>query len=174
MPQIVCLCGSTRFYQAFQKANFTETMGGKIVLSVGFYPHAQGLAHGQETGVTPKQKDALDDLHKRKIDMADEILVLNVDGYVGNSTASEIRYAMKLGKPVRWLDPCKIPVIDGVCTEPTAAGRMWKVEASTLITHTVQADDGRQAVQVFRSMYPGMRVDAVRDFWTGQSADFDV
>jgi hypothetical protein len=104
-PRIVCLCGSTRFYEYFQKANFEETMKGNIVLSVGFYPHAQEKAHGEDLGVTPEQKIKLDELHKRKIDLADEVLILNVDGYIGNSTRSEMQYAMMNGKIVRFLEP---------------------------------------------------------------------
>jgi hypothetical protein len=100
---IVCLCGSTRFYEAFQAANYRETMGGKIVLSVGFYPHAQHV-HGETHGCTPEQKIALDELHKDKIDLADEVLVLNVGGYIGDSTRSELAHAIKTGKPVRWLE----------------------------------------------------------------------
>jgi hypothetical protein len=102
-PIIVCLCGSTRFYDAFQRANYEETMAGRIVLSVGFYPHSSHV-HGEGVGCTPEQKDMLDELHKRKIDLADEILVLNVVGYVGDSTASEIAYAREHGKPIRWLN----------------------------------------------------------------------
>jgi hypothetical protein len=101
---IVCLCGSTRFYEAFQDANYRETMAGRIVLSVGFVGHRAGEIHGEGVGCTPEQKVALDELHKRKIDLADEILVLNVGGYVGESTASEIAYARLLGKLVRWLE----------------------------------------------------------------------
>lgn len=103
-PIIVCLCGSTRFYDEWQQANFDETMGGKIVLSVGFYPHAGNKAHAAHVGVTPAQKIALDELHKRKIDLADEILVLNVGGYIGESTQSEIEYAKNHGKPIRYLE----------------------------------------------------------------------
>lgn len=106
-PRIVCLCGSTRFYPAFQEANFRETMAGRIVLSVGFYPHAQHEAHGEDVGVTPEQKAALDELHLRKIDLADEVLVLNVGGYVGDSTRSEIEHARATGKAIRWLEPDK-------------------------------------------------------------------
>lgn len=104
MPRIVCLCGSTRFYTTFQEANYRETMAGRIVLSVGFYPHAQDEMHGEDKGCTPAQKIALDELHKRKIDLADEILVLNVDGYVGDSTASEMAYAALHGKNIRFWD----------------------------------------------------------------------
>lgn len=107
-PRIVCLCGSTRFWDAFQKANYNETMDGRIVLTVGHYPHnlrapSQG-GHGETVGCTHDQKIALDILHKQKIDIADEILVLNVDGYVGESTRSEIDHAIATGKPVRWLE----------------------------------------------------------------------
>jgi len=79
-------------------------MAGRIVLSVGFYPHASVQAHGQEVGITDEQKLALDALHKWKIDLADEILVLNVGGYIGESTHSEIEYAKAHGKPIRFLE----------------------------------------------------------------------
>ena len=103
-PEIVCLCGSTRFYNEFQQANYDLTMAGKIVLSVGFYPHAKAKhGHGEGVGHDSSEKVALDELHKRKIDLADEVLVLNVDGYIGESTRSEIEYAEAHGKPVRYL-----------------------------------------------------------------------
>lgn len=103
-PITVCLCGSTRFYDAFQKANYEETMAGKVVLSVGFYPHSAEQAHGESIGITPEQKEALDWLHKYKIWLADEVLVLNVGGYIGDSTRSEIVFAQVLGKPIRYLE----------------------------------------------------------------------
>lgn len=103
-PTVVCLCGSTRFYEAFQQANFDETMKGNIVLSVGFYPHSSEEAHGQEIGITTKQKEGLDVLHFRKIDLADEVLILNVDDYIGESTARELEYAKKIGKEIRFLE----------------------------------------------------------------------
>jgi hypothetical protein len=109
-PRIVCLCGSTRFYQQFKEANYRETMAGKIVLSVGFYPHAQAQEHGQHLGVTDEQKLALDELHKRKIDLADEVLVLDVGGYIGESTKSEIEHAKRAGKPIRYLSAQSDPV----------------------------------------------------------------
>lgn len=103
-PKIVCLCGSTRFYSEFQRQNYLETMAGKIVLSVGFYPHAQNEMHGEQVGITPEQKVALDFLHLRKIDLADEVFVLNVGGYIGESTTNEINYARNTGKPIRFLE----------------------------------------------------------------------
>ena len=107
-PKVVCLCGSTRFYQEFQEANFRETMAGRIVLSVGFFAHAREQmekTHGQGVGITPEEKVMLDELHKRKIDLADEVFVLNVGNYIGESTASEISYANSIGKRIRYLIP---------------------------------------------------------------------
>jgi len=107
-PTITVLCGSTRFYDAFQQANYDLTMVGFIVLTVGFYPHSAHV-HGEGVGHTEAEKDALDELHKRKIDLADEVLVLNVGGYIGSSTRSEIEYAEKIGRPVRYLEPIEDP-----------------------------------------------------------------
>jgi hypothetical protein len=112
-PTIVCLCGSTRFYDAFQEANYRETMAGRIVLSVGFYPHAKAEhGHGEGVGHDSTEKVALDELHKRKIDLADEVYVLNVGGYLGDSTRSEVAYARAMGKPIRWLEPDSAEAVD--------------------------------------------------------------
>lgn len=103
-PTIVCLCGSSRFYDAFQRANYELTMAGEIVLTIGAYPHAavqQAQGEGVAEGST--EKVALDELHKRKIDLADYVYVLDVDGYIGESTRSEITYATEHGVPVRYL-----------------------------------------------------------------------
>lgn len=109
-PQIVCLCGSTRFYDAFQQANYDCTMHGEIVLSVGFYPHAKAQhGHGEGVGHDSTEKTALDELHKRKIDLADRVLVVSDEsGYFGDSTASEIGYAVRHGKPVDFAVPASM------------------------------------------------------------------
>jgi hypothetical protein len=99
-PKIVCLCGSGRFKQAFDDAEFNETLSGKIVLTIGCNTH--DVARSEEL---KHYKPLLDELHKHKIDLADEILVLNVGGYIGESTHSEIEYAEAHGKPVRYLEP---------------------------------------------------------------------
>lgn len=104
-PKIVCLCGSTRFYDAFQEANYKFTMAGIIVLSVGFVPHSDDRSHGQEVGCTEGQKIMLDELHKRKIDLADYVHILNVGGYIGESTLSELDYAIWKGKQISYLEP---------------------------------------------------------------------
>ena len=99
-PKIVCLCGSTRFMDAFHETGWQLTLAGYIVLSVGVCKHAEhhgGEALGQDVA------DKLDELHKRKIDLADWVLVLNVDGYVGDSTQAEIEYAAVKGKQISYL-----------------------------------------------------------------------
>lgn len=102
---IVCLCGSTRFMDVFFEQGWKETMKGHIVLSVGVSKHTEtedGGHVGEALG--PSTCAMLDELHKRKIDLADEVLVLNVGGYIGESTRSEIEYAKEHGKPVRYLE----------------------------------------------------------------------
>ena len=105
-PKIVCLCGSTRFGEAFQQASLYETMAGKIVLSIGCDTHSDDQIF---TAMTPEQlqktKAMLDELHLRKIDLADEVLILNVGGYIGESTSRELEYAVSSGKYVRFLEP---------------------------------------------------------------------
>lgn len=100
-PTVVCLCGSTRFIATFCEANLRETLAGRIVLSIGCETKSDGdlLLAGE---LTEEDKARLDELHLRKIDLCDEILVLNVGGYIGQSTRREIAYARKLGKRVRW------------------------------------------------------------------------
>lgn len=106
-PRIVCLCGSSRFYDEFQQACYDQTMRGEIVLSIGFYPHAAARhGHGEGVGHDSTQKIMLDELHKRKIDLADYVLVVSdISGYYGQSTDSEIRYALDHGKPVEFTEP---------------------------------------------------------------------
>ena len=99
---VVCLCGSTRFMEYFHEAGWQCTLAGEIVLSVGVCKHAEqhgGEALGQDVC------DRLDELHFRKIDLADRVFVLNVDGYIGESTAREIAYATAIGKPILFLEP---------------------------------------------------------------------
>jgi hypothetical protein len=97
-PIIVCLCGSTRFKLEYENAMRAETLKGKIVLTVGLFGHLDGL------DMAGPEKIMLDELHKRKIDIADEILVINVNGYIGSSTSSEIKYAIEQCKQVRYLE----------------------------------------------------------------------
>lgn len=97
--KVVTLCGSTKFKDEFINMQKTLTLQGKIVISVGMFGHS-GDHEVWEDGV----KEMLDDMHKRKIDMADEIFVINKNGYIGSSTKSEIAYAEAAGKIVKYLE----------------------------------------------------------------------
>lgn len=109
-PRIVCLCGSTRFGEAFRQANLRETLAGHIVLSIGCDMRSDTEIFASRSEEERQQiKADLDELHFRKIDLADEILVLNVDGYVGASTRREIIYAKRKQKRVRWLEVPGLP-----------------------------------------------------------------
>ena len=98
-PIIVCLCGSTRFSEAFHEANLRETLAGKIVLSIGC-----DFKSDDALGLTSEDKERLDALHLRKIDLADEVLILNVGGYIGQSTMNELLYAQEHRKRIRFLE----------------------------------------------------------------------
>ena len=98
--KIVTLCGSTRFKEQFLEAQKRLTLGGCIVISVGLFGHA-----GDDDVWKPGVKEMLDDMHLRKIDLADEIFVINVGGYIGESTKREIAYAEKTGKIINYLEP---------------------------------------------------------------------
>lgn len=100
MPKIVCLCGSTKFKAEFLQKQFELTQQGIIVLSVGWFSHADAETYT----LTSEEKVKLDELHKRKIDLADEIFVINVSGYIGSSTKSEIEYANNTNKPIHYLE----------------------------------------------------------------------
>ena len=107
----MCLCGSTRFWRDYQEMADLETRAGKIVLSVGCFVHPNALpsmpAAGLQREVTSEQKRQLDALHLEKIEMADEVLFLNRDGYMGESTLAELAHARKLRKRIRFLEPPK-------------------------------------------------------------------
>lgn len=103
-PEIICLCGSTRFKDTFEEINYKETLKGHIILTVGVFKHTE------DRPVTREQEKELDKLHLRKIDMADVVFILNVGGYMGKGTIRELNYAKKIGKEIKYLEkepqPC--------------------------------------------------------------------
>jgi hypothetical protein len=104
-PPIICLCGSTRFGDAFEKANFDLTLQGYIVLSIGCTARSDNDLFSQLPAEEMEDiKTKLDELHLRKIDLADEVLILNVNGYIGASTSKELEYAKEKGKVIRYLE----------------------------------------------------------------------
>lgn len=95
-PKIVCLCGSTKFKEDFLAIQKEETLKGNIVLSVGFFGHADNEQLSNDV------KAKLDMLHLAKIDLADEVIVINKNYYVGDSTRREIEYSYMRNKKVRF------------------------------------------------------------------------
>lgn len=104
--KVITLCGSTRFKDAFIEAQKKLTLEGNIVISVGLFGHAgdSEVWENMPEDTLTRTKEMLDDMHKRKIDMADEIFVINVGGYIGSSTRSEIEYAISTGKGIEYLE----------------------------------------------------------------------
>jgi hypothetical protein len=102
LPSIVVICGSTRFMTEINEADLRETTAGKIVVKPGCDLRSQ-----HELWSDPLEAEALkarlDDLHRAKIRLADEALI--VGNYIGDSTRAEIAYARSLGKPVRFTHP---------------------------------------------------------------------
>ena len=102
--KVITLCGSTRFKEEFLEAQKRLTLEGNIVISVGLFGHS-----GDNEVWTDGVKDMLDRQHLAKIDLADEIFVINVGGYIGDSTRREIAYAEFKGKSISYLESCRKP-----------------------------------------------------------------
>ena len=104
--KVVCLCGSSKYPEHHMNVMMSETLAGRVVVPMGLYGHAdfpagaKAATNDGDESTTVKQM--LDRLHKEKIDLADEIVVVTVDGYFGNSTKGEIEHALKTGKTVRF------------------------------------------------------------------------
>ena len=101
-PEIVCICGSTRFVDEIHAANRALTFAGAIVLAPAVFPRAD---HEPPESITNDQKTALGALHLHKIDLADRVLIVNPDGYIGESTRQEIAYAHSTAKPISYTHP---------------------------------------------------------------------
>ena len=100
--EVVTLCGSTKFKDDFIKAQEELTLNGYIVLTVGLFGHADNKYNSV---ITSEIKTMLDDMHKRRIDLSDFIYVINKNGYIGESTKSEIEYAIATGKAIVFMYP---------------------------------------------------------------------
>ena len=103
---VITLCGSTRFKDEFVEVQKRLTLEGNIAISVGLFGRSgdSEVWENMDEGTLTATKEMLDDIHKRKIDMADSIYVINVGGYIGESTRSEIEYARNHGKEVKYLE----------------------------------------------------------------------
>ncbi len=95
--RVVCLCRSSRFSAEFLRVERVESLAGRIVLMPAVFFSIEG------PHLDSSELGRLKAVHREKIRMADEILVVDVDGYVGDSTRQEIEFARSLGKAVRYL-----------------------------------------------------------------------
>ena len=154
--KIVTLCGSTRFKNEFMEAQKRLTLDGCIVISVGLFGHSgdSEVWENMDEGTLTRTKEMLDDMHKRKIDMADEIYVINVGGYIGDSTRSEIASAKAAGKGVRYLEPAGeegsesfLPVL--------SVAQMRAADAYTIAKGTPSKELMRRAAQGVFDAYNG-------------------
>ncbi|WP_349408533.1 DUF4406 domain-containing protein [Pseudalkalibacillus sp. SCS-8] len=94
--RVITLCGSTKFKKQFRETEASLTLQGHVVISLGFFEQSEGIQ------ITEEQEQLFKKIHFKKIDMADEIFVIDVDGYIGSSTSKEIEYANKTNKPIRY------------------------------------------------------------------------
>lgn len=102
--KVITLCGSTRFKEAFIEAQKRLTLEGNIVISVGFFSQTDNVWENMTESEIADKISMLNEMHRQKIEMADEIFVINCGGYIGESTLLEIEYANSLGKKIRYLE----------------------------------------------------------------------
>ncbi|MBR0533077.1 MAG: DUF4298 domain-containing protein [Bacteroidales bacterium] len=160
--KVITLCGSTRFKEQFFEAQKRLTLAGNIVISVGLFGHS-----GDDEVWTEGTKEMLDDMHKRKIDMADAIYVINVGGYIGSSTRSEIEYARANGKEVLYLE------------EPGEAAALSEAEQRVAL----QSARMREVQRAYRQVLDGLEaleaqednIKALEDYLDdGWQADYEA
>lgn len=144
-PKIICYCGSLRVaLDAFKKAEYQSVIDGNIAL----LPCCMFVDIQREYGAESDYKVKADELHKRKIDICDEVFVLNVGGYIGESTRSEIKYAESISKPIKFLEGNEAP------KEPSVIYRIYK------------DDDETQACSILGAMQMDVTKDEF-DRWKG-------
>lgn len=126
---VVTLCGSTRFKEEFEKVQKDLTLAGNAVISVGLFGHAgdNEVWENMPEDTLTRTKRMLDDMHKQKIDMADSIFVVNPNGYIGESTWSEICYAFMTGKKIDAMFPIDQYEIRSVVEDHIRTAEKWAI-----------------------------------------------
>lgn len=100
--KVITLCGSTKFKKQFEEVNAKLTLQGHVVISLGFFEQSEGIK------IRPEQAALFESIHYKKIDLADEIFVIDVDNYIGESTQKEIEYAKRKGKGIFYYSSCDL------------------------------------------------------------------
>ena len=134
---VVTLCGSTRFKEKFLQIQKEMTLRGYIVISVGLFGHSgdEEVWEGMDEDSLTQTKMMLDDMHKSKIDMADEIFVINPNGYIGESTWSEICYARMTDKRVDSLEPIPLDEIDAMVSQHIEKAEVYAAQQYDVWSH---------------------------------------
>lgn len=159
-PKIVCLCGSSKHPDLHMRVMMEETLKGHIVIPMGLYGHADfppgAKAATADSDESSQVKQMLDKMHFHKIDLADEIVVVRVDGYIGSSTSREIAYATERGREVRFYDVAS----DSPALDTIEALRAERDEARA------QRDNGNRAIERLTDENVRMArvVDAAKEF----------
>jgi len=104
VPKIVCFCGSTRFANTYMIERWKLEKQGIITLGINILPNGYFTEKDHHGAEQECVKHILDELHFSKIDMADEVVILNVGGYIGESTKAELEYAKKRGKCITYFE----------------------------------------------------------------------
>lgn len=104
--KVITLCGSTKFKKEFEQSNRYLTLKGNIVISLAFFEQSEGVE------ITEEQANLFGEIHFRKIDMSDEIFVIDAGGYIGSSTRKEIEYAHENGKLVQYYSESELAKCD--------------------------------------------------------------
>ena len=159
MRGIITLCGSTRFLKEFNMVSLELTLSDYIILSVGAFLHSDSDLKDR---ITEKDKERLDALHKEKIEMSQSVVILNKNGYVGQSTTSEILHAISLRKDIYWLEPDKIPerLIGALYLPQYRPPHSWKellenciVYANKTTSFVVEHTEGQGVVNTTRDIH---------------------
>ena len=166
---VITLCGSTRFKEEFERVQKDLTLKGYIVISVGLFWHSgdDEVLEGMSENTLTETKRMLDDMHKKKIDMAGSIFVINPGGYIGDSTWSEISYACMLGKKIEFLEDVPQHAIQATVRERIEKAEQLAMQNLDYIRH----QDG----YVDLSQYPCFKHKGrdIYDPWISVDAHYD-
>lgn len=151
---VVTLCGSTRFKDDFMQIQKELTLKGYIVISVGLFGHDDDAEvwEGMDENSLTATKMMLDDMHKSKIDMADEIFVINPGGYIGDSTWSEICYAYMTRKKINSLVPINMKKAEGKVEMHIRLAEMLAVRQYDVYSHLASDYPSEDALLKDRDM----------------------
>ena len=166
---VITLCGSTRFRAEFEKAQKDLTLKGYIVISVGLFGHSgdDEVWDGMSEDTLTDTKKMLDEMHKRKIDLAQSIFVVNPGGYTGDSTWSEICYARMSGKEIQSLEPIDMGEVDS-----RVADRIEKAELLAWQSQDALIHMGAYAYQDGEPPYVLHKNQKIYDPWALEDKEY--